>query len=334
MWSARHNALMASLALAPGSKAMTTDVAVPVSELAGAIEHARRALDESGLRGGIVGHVGDGNFHVALPARPGRRRVDRAGRGAERRASSRTRSRAAARAPASTASASASSRYLEREHGDLLPLFRGIKQLFDPNGILNPGQGRSLDAVPRHRHASLTPTARSTSRSSSSVVAPRGSARASPRPSTAAGCAGRVSSETSPAVLCTRDARDRAGRRGTGSARARTARRPPARCGRRGGRLRGARSRRRRGAASASAASASSLSRATRSSRPCSAGSRRASGARSCRPSAPARRASPRSSASRSSAISALTGGTFGNRSSRRRSRTSASVPMRGYVGR
>ena len=143
MWSARHNALMASLALAPGSKAMTTDVAVPVSELAGAIEHARRALDESGLRGGIVGHVGDGNFHVAFLLDPDDAGVDRAGGGAERRASSRTRSRAAARAPASTASATASSPTSSSEHGDLVPLFRGIKQLFDPNGILNPGQGRS-----------------------------------------------------------------------------------------------------------------------------------------------------------------------------------------------
>ena len=66
MWGARHNALNASLAQAPGTKAMTTDVAVPVSELAAAIGHARTALDESGLRGGIVGHVGDGNFHVAF----------------------------------------------------------------------------------------------------------------------------------------------------------------------------------------------------------------------------------------------------------------------------
>ena len=80
MWDARHSALKASLALAPGSKAMTTDVAVPLSELASAIEHARAALDASGLRGGIVGHVGDGNFHVAFLLDPGRRRVGRDGR--------------------------------------------------------------------------------------------------------------------------------------------------------------------------------------------------------------------------------------------------------------
>ena len=66
MWDARHNALHASLALQPGSRAMTTDVAVPLSELAPAMAHARDALDASGLRGGIVGHAGDGNFHVAF----------------------------------------------------------------------------------------------------------------------------------------------------------------------------------------------------------------------------------------------------------------------------
>jgi D-lactate dehydrogenase (cytochrome) len=139
MWSARHNALMASLALAPGSKAMTTDVAVPVSELAAAIEHARRALDESGLRGGIVGHVGDGNFHVAFLLDP-----DDAGSIAQADAlNGAVVADALARGGTCTGEHGigyGKLAYLEQQHGDLVPLFRGIKQLFDPNGILNPGK--------------------------------------------------------------------------------------------------------------------------------------------------------------------------------------------------
>jgi D-lactate dehydrogenase (cytochrome) len=139
MWDARHNALHASLALAPGSKAMTTDVAVPFSELADAMEHARSLLDASGLRGGIVGHVGDGNFHVAFLLDPND-------------------AEAVARAEALNAAVveDALARggtctgehgigygklaYLADEHGDLVPLYRGIKELFDPRGILNPGK--------------------------------------------------------------------------------------------------------------------------------------------------------------------------------------------------
>jgi D-lactate dehydrogenase (cytochrome) len=139
MWSARHNALMASLALAPGSKAMTTDVAVPVSELAGAIEQARKALDDSGLRGGIVGHVGDGNFHVAFL-------LDAGDTGSIARAEALNASivdDALARGGTCTGEHGigyGKLDYLEREHGDLVPLYRGIKQVFDPNGIMNPGK--------------------------------------------------------------------------------------------------------------------------------------------------------------------------------------------------
>jgi D-lactate dehydrogenase (cytochrome) len=139
MWDARHNALLASLALAPGSKAMTTDVAVPVSELASAIEHARRALDESGLRGGIVGHVGDGNFHVAFLLDPD----DAASIARAEALNARLVDDALARGGTCTGEHGigfGKLRYLEREHGDLLPLMRGIKQLFDPNGIMNPGK--------------------------------------------------------------------------------------------------------------------------------------------------------------------------------------------------
>jgi D-lactate dehydrogenase (cytochrome) len=139
MWSARHNALMASLALAPGSKAMTTDVAVPVSELADAIEHARRALDESGLRGGIVGHVGDGNFHVAFLLDPD----DAASIAQADALNAKVVDDALARGGTCTGEhgiGHGKLGYLALEHGDLVPLYRGIKQLFDPNGILNPGK--------------------------------------------------------------------------------------------------------------------------------------------------------------------------------------------------
>ena len=139
MWEARHSALMASLALAPGSKAMTTDVAVPLSELAPAIEHARAALDASGLRGGIVGHVGDGNFHLAFLLDP----AD--GESVARAEALNTALVEDALARGGTCTGEhgigyGKLGYLALEHPDLLDLYRGIKKLFDPNGILNPGK--------------------------------------------------------------------------------------------------------------------------------------------------------------------------------------------------
>jgi len=139
MWDARHSALMASLALAPGSKAMTTDVAVPLSELAPAIEHARAALDTSGLRGGIVGHVGDGNFHLAFLLDP----ADAESVGRAEALNTALVEDALARGGTCTGEHGigyGKLGYLAREHPDLLDLYRGIKELFDPNGILNPGK--------------------------------------------------------------------------------------------------------------------------------------------------------------------------------------------------
>ncbi|MGH2999053.1 MAG: FAD-binding oxidoreductase, partial [Gaiellaceae bacterium] len=139
MWDARHNALHASLALAPGSKAMTTDVAVPFSELAGAMEHARTLLDASGLRGGIVGHAGDGNFHVAFLLDPS----DEASVARAEALNTAVVEDALARGGTCTGEHGigyGKLAYLADEHGDLVPLYRGIKQLFDPRGILNPGK--------------------------------------------------------------------------------------------------------------------------------------------------------------------------------------------------
>ncbi len=139
LWDARHNVLHASLALAPGSKAMITDVAVPVSELAAAVEGARAELDGSGLLGGIVAHAGDGNFHVAFLLDPDdAESVARAARLNDALVED-----ALARGGTCTGEhgiGAGKLAYLEREHGDLVPLMRGIKQLLDPNGILNPGK--------------------------------------------------------------------------------------------------------------------------------------------------------------------------------------------------
>ena len=66
LWQARHDAYWASLALRPGAKAISTDVCVPVSRLAECIAEAQQEAARHGLQAPIVGHVGDGNFHVLL----------------------------------------------------------------------------------------------------------------------------------------------------------------------------------------------------------------------------------------------------------------------------
>ena len=66
LWEARHNLAYAFIHGYPGKKMMVTDVCLPISELAGAVDHARETVESLGLTGGIVGHVGDGNFHVLL----------------------------------------------------------------------------------------------------------------------------------------------------------------------------------------------------------------------------------------------------------------------------
>ena len=140
MWGMRHKVLMASLALAPGSRSMTTDVAVPVSELPAAIAAARTALDAAeDLRGGIVGHVGDGNFHVAFLLDPS----DADAVKQAKALNDEIVRDALARGGTCTGEHGVGFgkiQYLMQEHEALMPFYAGIKQLFDPNGIMNPGK--------------------------------------------------------------------------------------------------------------------------------------------------------------------------------------------------
>ena len=70
LWQARHDAYFAALALRPGSQSWTTDVCVPISRLADCIRETKADIASSTLAGPLVGHVGDGNFHVIFPVGP------------------------------------------------------------------------------------------------------------------------------------------------------------------------------------------------------------------------------------------------------------------------
>jgi D-lactate dehydrogenase (cytochrome) len=139
LWEARHNSFFALAARSPGMASLSTDVAVPLSELPAAVEFARARADARRRNAVLIGHVGDGNFHVGLTIDPD----DEADLADARALTDELVEFALAHGGTSTGEHGiglGKIDYLEREHGDLLPYYRGIKQFFDPNGILNPGK--------------------------------------------------------------------------------------------------------------------------------------------------------------------------------------------------
>jgi D-lactate dehydrogenase (cytochrome) len=140
LWQARHDAYFACLQLAPGARSLTTDVCVPISRLAECIAGTRDAIAASGLPVPLLGHVGDGNFHLLVLAHPDRQ--DEATRAAEL-------SRAVveqALALGGTCTGEhgvglGKRQYLPLEHGEpAVEVMRRIKRALDPAGILNPGK--------------------------------------------------------------------------------------------------------------------------------------------------------------------------------------------------
>ncbi len=139
LWSARHNAYYASLAMAPGKKGLSTDVCVPISRLADCVEATRQDIEQSGFTAPIVGHVGDGNFHVLLLIDTGD--TDEMARSAA------FLDRLAERALAMDGTCTGEHgvglgkiKYLAAEHGPALDVMRQIKAALDPDNILNPGK--------------------------------------------------------------------------------------------------------------------------------------------------------------------------------------------------
>jgi D-lactate dehydrogenase (cytochrome) len=139
LWEARHEAGLAIRDLHPDKKPMTTDVCVPVSDLPGALREARKTIESHGLDGAILGHVGDGNYHAVFPVDP----EDEEDLRRAEKVNAEIVDYALARGGTSTGEhgiGSGKTGHLEKEHGDSLPFMRKIKELADPNGIMNPGK--------------------------------------------------------------------------------------------------------------------------------------------------------------------------------------------------
>ncbi|GAB3357900.1 FAD-linked oxidase C-terminal domain-containing protein [Modestobacter lapidis] len=139
LWQARHDALYAALALRPGGKAWTTDVCVPISELAGCILRSKEELEASSLVHTIVGHVGDGNFHAIIVFDPD----DPAEVAEAERLDGAIVQRALAVGGTCTGEHGigyGKIGHLQDEHGAAVDVMQWVKHALDPDGILNPGK--------------------------------------------------------------------------------------------------------------------------------------------------------------------------------------------------
>jgi D-lactate dehydrogenase (cytochrome) len=139
LWQARHNAHYAGLALRPGSRSWATDVCVPISRLADCVRETKVDHADAPFPVCLVGHAGDGNFHLMYlldPASP-----------SELAEARRLNDRLVARALAMGGTCTGEHGvgygkmpFLAAEHGEALDVMRAIKQALDPDNRMNPGK--------------------------------------------------------------------------------------------------------------------------------------------------------------------------------------------------
>lgn len=139
LWNARHDVYWACLALRPGAKFLATDVCVPISRLADCMIETQKDIEETRLVAPIVGHVGDGNFHVSVMADTENTEE------MERIAGFLTRLNERAIAMEGTCTGEhgigmGKQRYLLKELGESVDTMLAIKRAIDPDNIMNPGK--------------------------------------------------------------------------------------------------------------------------------------------------------------------------------------------------
>ena len=139
MWQARHDVAWAAKAARPGWGMWATDVCVPISNLAECILETQKDIEKNGLYAPIVGHVGDGNFHLTMMVNPD----DPTYLPRAEALNDRMVARALALGGTCTGEHGVGVgkiKFLYEEHGEAMSLMRSIKRALDPDNIMNPGK--------------------------------------------------------------------------------------------------------------------------------------------------------------------------------------------------
>ncbi|MCL6417289.1 FAD-binding protein [Aestuariirhabdus sp. Z084] len=143
LWAARHNAYFAAKSLWPGCEAVATDLCVPISNLAESIRFAEQTALELELNCPVVGHVGDGNFHMLIMFDAGndeqRNRADSLSRAMVKQALT-----VGGTCTGEHGIGVGKKAYLEQEHGQAVELMKLIKRALDPDNLMNPGKVLNL----------------------------------------------------------------------------------------------------------------------------------------------------------------------------------------------
>jgi D-lactate dehydrogenase (cytochrome) len=139
LWQARHDAYPACLRLKPGGRAMSTDVCVPISRLADCVAETHRDLQGTTIPIALFGHVGDGNFHLAITVDPNNPH--------DLEEAERVNRNVVARALAMSGTCTGEHGigygkldFLDAEHGNAVPVMHAIKHALDPRNVFNRGK--------------------------------------------------------------------------------------------------------------------------------------------------------------------------------------------------
>lgn len=139
LWQARHNAYYAAVASRPGARAWTTDICVPISHLAECILETQEDLKASKIEAPLVGHAGDGNFHLIIMLNPDDKTEFDTVTGISERLVKRA-LKFGGTCSGEHGVGFGKLKYLDAEHGAALDVMRSIKRAMDPNNLMNPGK--------------------------------------------------------------------------------------------------------------------------------------------------------------------------------------------------